>query len=623
MGGDLDSSSALSAALDTLPSRPWLASGGALVALYILYNQLLPKPLPGIPYDKEAAGRIMGSIPNLVAKRKRGEAARTFFPELFAGASAPVVQYFMGPWNKASVAVGDYRTVQELFVKHGKDFGRGHMMRTMWSNTMPAHFIGMEDDDPRLKRVMALGRDLMTPTALYEVNAPASYTKVLHHIELWQRKARLAEGHAFDAYDDLGMLTYDIIMAAALNIDYSDTQIARYTAYLDREPSIKLPNNPGSSSQGLAVFPPVELPDMLHSLNSIALAAGASLSTPFPQMYHFFNNRKPHMRKAYHDRDTIIKRYIHDSVRRLEAAAAAGSGGGTEAFKPGSAVDFIVKREATAAAKEGREPEYTSDTVIQIIFGYLLGGQESTNTTLAYTVKRLGSEQEAQRKLRAALREAYPEAYARRGEQPALRDVLAKQIPYLDAFIEEVLRVHPPAFGTSRLAKRDMEILGHKVPKGHMVFTAFTGATYNAKGYLDKERREQLASSSSHLAPGDGVADWADSDFAADEFHPERWLRVEDEEEGGGGGGAAAAGGGKGKVSFNQKAGPMMSFSAGPRACWGKRLAYLELKLVVTLLVWNFDFHRLPPELEDWVLDEELFVKPKTCRVLLSSAWDV
>lgn len=57
------------------PSLGWTAVFGAvLVVLYILYRAALPKPLKGIPYNQDAAGRLLGDVPEMmryVMKTKR------------------------------------------------------------------------------------------------------------------------------------------------------------------------------------------------------------------------------------------------------------------------------------------------------------------------------------------------------------------------------------------------------------------------------------------------------------------------------------------------------------------------------------------------------------------------
>lgn len=43
-----------------------LLTGVALLGLYVLYRAALPKPLPGIPYNKEAAGKLLGDVPEMM-----------------------------------------------------------------------------------------------------------------------------------------------------------------------------------------------------------------------------------------------------------------------------------------------------------------------------------------------------------------------------------------------------------------------------------------------------------------------------------------------------------------------------------------------------------------------------
>lgn len=54
-----------------------------------------------------------------------------------------------------------------------------------------------------------------------------------------------------------------------------------------------------------------------------------------------------------------------------------------------------------------------------------------------------------------------------------------------------------------------------------------------------------------------------------DEFHPERWLDDPDFK--------------------NDKKQATQPFAVGPRNCIGMNLAYIELRLVLSRLLWNFD----------------------------------
>jgi cytochrome P450 len=187
----------------------------------------------------------------------------------------------------------------------------------------------------------------------------------------------------------------------------------------------------------------------------------------------------------------------------------------------------------------------------------------------------------------------------------SLQDIINSKVPYLDAFIEEVLRMSSPIAVVSKEALRDMPILGHLVPKGTLIMLTTRGPTINYRGApVDEATRSE--SSKKHVS--DGLGDWAECEYPADRFHPERWLKsVENTQHG--------------EVTHDSKAGPFLSFSTGTRGCWGRRLAYLELRLITTLLVWNFAFEPLPQELHDWDAVDELFTKPKHSRVILKSAW--
>lgn len=44
-----------------------LVSGIVLLVLWVLYRAALPKPLDGIPYNKDAAGKILGDVPEMMS----------------------------------------------------------------------------------------------------------------------------------------------------------------------------------------------------------------------------------------------------------------------------------------------------------------------------------------------------------------------------------------------------------------------------------------------------------------------------------------------------------------------------------------------------------------------------
>lgn len=94
------------------------------------------------------------------------------------------------------------------------------------------------------------------------------------------------------------------------------------------------------------------------------------------------------------------------------------------------------------------------------------------------------------------------------------------------------------------------------------------------------------------------VGAWNADDIT--EFKPERWLVEED-----------------GKKVFDAAAGPLLAFGLGPRGCYGRRLAYLELRLVLLLIIWNFELEKCPVKLSGYEAVDKLTHTPQQCFVRL------
>lgn len=77
----------------------------AALLLYIYYKAL-PKPLPGIPYNKDSAKSIMGDIPGLVAYKRATNEVAPFFHSQHAKLGSPVVQIFLAAFRSPVVLVG-------------------------------------------------------------------------------------------------------------------------------------------------------------------------------------------------------------------------------------------------------------------------------------------------------------------------------------------------------------------------------------------------------------------------------------------------------------------------------------------------------------------------------------
>lgn len=198
--------------------------------------------------------------------------------------------------------------------------------------------------------------------------------------------------------------------------------------------------------------------------------------------------------------------------------------------------------------------------------------------------------------MRESLRSSHASAIAE-GRAPTHAEIVQTSVPYLDAVVEEMLRLAHTAPVQERQATEDTVVLGHLIPKGTTVLIANQGASFTEPAF---DIAETLRSPSSQTTAKErGPRAWDMEGM--DRFQPERWLaRTETNEE-----------------TFDSSAGPTLPFGLGLRGCFGRRLAYLELKLLVTLLVWTFEFLPCPKELSTYKNIEGLTRKPEQCYVSL------
>ncbi|KAK1985852.1 cytochrome P450 [Colletotrichum cereale] len=558
------------------------------VIIRLAYLRLLPKPIPGIPCNKDSATRLLGDAHYFTELEKAGGFWSDFFTDLLSKHNTPIAQFFPGPFEGAGVVIGDYREARDLMTKRSKDLGRGYTNNVSWRGVLPEHFIAMDSFHPSFKDAHFLTKDLMTPSFLHGVSAPASHKTVLNFIELWKAKAAMAHGSPFDAAEDLEGFTYDIMMTSAFGIAEQDSHTLDRLRIVQEAEKAEFKDN---SSFHFAEFPHVEKPELLTALVILNGRVSNALQSTTPKISLALNKLRPSVRQAFRSKSRIIQSHIDRSVEKLSR------GGSKEELH--SAVDYVVSREKSAAESAGRRPVFDSLRINDMLWGYMVGGQDSTHSTLCFAVKYLTANPDAQSKLRRALRLAYPEA-DEQDRQPTLKEILKTQVHFLDAFIEETLRVCSPAGAVAKEALCDMSVSGHIIPKGTPIIFMLNGPTINMAG---AEVEEIKRSGLSHKVSSEGFDDWSQSPFPPGEFHPERWLQADE----------------TGNVKFESTAGPSLTFSTGPRGCWGKRLAYMELKLIVTLLVWDLVFMGLPAEMEDNGLVEGLFTKPKSCFVKLQS----
>lgn len=356
-------------------------------------------------------------------------------------------------------------------------------------------------------------------------------------LELWRLKEKLAQGHPFEAPQDLQYAAFDALwvstFGSVVGIMTSQIQPLRETTQIPLSANKDTP----------AVFPYVAPPEAFTSLSRVMSTVETMQSSPLPRLHHWFIRQTRWYKTAKAYKDQLIDESLKLAVKRV-------SRGETEV----SAIDNMIRGETARAAKEGRNPIWDSPAARDELFGFLIGGHETSSTTITWGLKFLSDHPQVQHKLRSVLRASFSSAASAK-TNPSCKEILTTSIPYLDACIEEVLRCGLTVPGAVRVTKVDTDILGHRIPKGVDVMCLVNGPDFVQQSLPV----EEVKRSASSQANKDKVGLWDTTDIGL--FQPERWLREEE----------------KGDVVFDPRAGQNMPFGLGVRGCFGERAIQLKM----------------------------------------------
>ncbi|OQE39112.1 hypothetical protein PENCOP_c007G02347 [Penicillium coprophilum] len=188
----------------------------------------------------------------------------------------------------------------------------------------------------------------------------------------------------------------------------------------------------------------------------------------------------------------------------------------------------------------------------------IIAGSETTATLLSGVTYLLLKNPRVLAKLQDEIRSAFAQE----------RDITLEacnKLKYCLAVLTETLRVYPPvSIGLPRIVDSEGDMIaGNWVPKGTIVSVPQLAANHSPTNFTDPEQ-----------------------------FIPERHLHDPRFE--------------------NDSKTAMQPFSLGPRNCIGRNLAYVEMRLIIARMIFNFDMELDQPE-QDW-MDQDSFLlwdKPK------------
>ncbi|KAG2367857.1 cytochrome P450 [Suillus spraguei] len=219
----------------------------------------------------------------------------------------------------------------------------------------------------------------------------------------------------------------------------------------------------------------------------------------------------------------------------------------SERDKEKSIIGLLIKSESQDAELHMSDEEIMAQMKVVLLAGY-----ETTSVSLTWALIELSRHPDVQTTLREELLTFGPDP---------TYDQLKANLPYLDAVVHEILRLHPPISEFTRVAAAD-DVIPLSEPV-HTVSGKMTSSISIAKGTLITISAAEINRSSAIWGPD------------AKEYKPDRWLTAD---------------GITGKAREVQGHRHLLTFVDGPRACLGKDFAVTEFKTVLSVLVKNFVF---------------------------------
>ncbi|MBL7976846.1 MAG: cytochrome P450 [Bacteroidetes Order II. Incertae sedis bacterium] len=254
-----------------------------------------------------------------------------------------------------------------------------------------------------------------------------------------------------------------------------------------------------------------------HTIISISLweAVGNGLGAIFGKktgkaLYDFLVSKQ---KKAYDEAKATIQHYVRDLITTRKIDLLKNH--------PNNHVDLFSQ--LVRAQEEGKMSERQLEDEVITLF---LAGFDTTGHTLSWLWYLLSKHPDIQENIRSELYTLPPDADAATLAQASL--------PYLEATIQEVLRLYPVAWVSLRSPLEKVNIVGYDIPKkASIVITPYT--------------LQRLPSY------------WPDPE----KFDPTRFLNR----------------------NLPDVMGAYIPFGAGPHTCIGKRLALLEIKMIVARVI--------------------------------------
>ncbi|KAI1138331.1 cytochrome P450 [Hypoxylon sp. FL0543] len=196
-----------------------------------------------------------------------------------------------------------------------------------------------------------------------------------------------------------------------------------------------------------------------------------------------------------------------------------------------------------------RKGEVDKEEMTAHVSTLAIAGGETVSTFLAGTTCFLLQHPEMLHRLTQEIRGAFP-------SYQSINAQSAQQLKYLQAVINEGLRLFPPGSQGFPRVSPGIELHGRHIPQGTEIYTSAWAVTHDERYFAEPMK-----------------------------FKPERWLDPNSRD-------------------MKEASQP---FSLGPRGCLGRNFAYMEMNLILAKMLWTYDLELVNKDI-NWLKEGKVYV---------------
>ncbi|KEY64588.1 hypothetical protein S7711_03647 [Stachybotrys chartarum IBT 7711] len=244
-----------------------------------------------------------------------------------------------------------------------------------------------------------------------------------------------------------------------------------------------------------------------------------------------------------------ILNFIAKAIKDRQAKGASGDGGEKADGNNGHGKDFLDKY----LEVQRKSPDVPPWGPTTWVFSNIIAGSDSVGTIMRTAMFNMLLYKHTFQKLHEELAAAHV-------TRPYPKYSEVRNLPYLDACVQEAIRMHPPfALPFERVVpKGGIEVLGYHIPEGTDI---------GGNPYVVNRHKGTFG---------------MDAEF----WRPERWYEKGEAH----------------KVKLEQS---MLTFGAGRRVCIGRHIGIMEVKKILSFMVINYDISIVRPDL--WEVENSWF----------------